>query len=70
MDAAAIGDFNKDGILDVLIHGFNTSTEANEYYVLPGKAGATFDLNNPVITPDGTGNHLRVQQPDPGGRRR
>jgi hypothetical protein len=28
----------------VLIHGFNGNTF--EYYVLPGKAGAAFDLDN------------------------
>jgi hypothetical protein len=51
----AIGDFNHDGIADVLIHGFNTSDTTNygnEFYFLPGTATATFNPNNAVISPD------------------
>jgi len=58
VDAFAVGDFNHDGILDVLIHGFNTSDDSsygNEYYVLPGKADGTFDPATSVISPDESG---------------
>ena len=58
VDAFAVGDFNHDGILDVLIHGFNTSDSSsygNEYYFLPGKAGAIFDPATSVISPDESG---------------
>ena len=53
VDAFAVGDFNHDGIPDVLIHGFNGNTF--EYYVLPGMADAAFDLDNTVISTDNTG---------------
>ena len=53
VDAFAVGDFNHDGIPDVLIHGYNGNTF--EYYVLPGKANAAFDLDNTVISTDNAG---------------
>jgi hypothetical protein len=53
VDAFAVGDFNHDGIPDVLIHGFNGNTF--EYYVLPGMADAAFDLDNTVISTDNSG---------------
>ena len=53
VDAFAVGDFNHDGIPDVLIHGFNGNTL--EYYVLPGMADAAFDLDNTVISTDNAG---------------
>jgi FG-GAP-like repeat len=55
VDAFATGDFNHDGIPDVLIHGFNntdTANAGNEYYVLPGKADGTYDSTMSVISPD------------------
>ena len=55
VDAFATGDFNHDGITDVLIHGFNSSDTANfgyEYYVLPGKADGTYDPTTSVISSD------------------
>ena len=58
VDAYAVGDFNHDGIPDVLIHGYNTSDSDNngyEYYVLPGLPGTSFDLSNTVISADNTG---------------
>ena len=58
IDAYAVGDFNHDGILDVLIHGFSSNDSAifgNEYYVLPGKAGAVFDPTTSVISADNSG---------------
>ncbi|WP_263352680.1 FG-GAP repeat domain-containing protein [Acidicapsa acidisoli] len=58
VDAFATGDFNHDGITDVLIHGFNntdTTSFGNEYYVLPGKAGGTYDPTTSVISPDKSG---------------
>jgi FG-GAP-like repeat/FG-GAP repeat len=57
IDALGVGDFNHDGIPDVLIHGLNTSETSygNEYYVLPGKAGAVFDPANSVLSPDTSG---------------
>jgi len=51
----ATGDFNHDGIADVLIHGFNTSDTTNygnEFYFLPGTATATFNPDNAVISQD------------------
>ena len=58
VDASAIGDFNHDGISDVLIHGFRTSSTAASgpvYYLLPGQAAGTFDPAKSVITADGSG---------------
>jgi len=58
IDASAIGDFNHDGISDVLIHGFrsgNTAASGNVYYVLPGQAGDAFDPAKSVISADGSG---------------
>jgi FG-GAP-like repeat/FG-GAP repeat len=58
IDAVGVGDFNHDGILDVLIHGFSTNQSAiygNEYYVLPGKAGSVFDPTTSVISADNSG---------------
>jgi len=58
VDAYGVGDFNHDGIPDVVIHGYNTSDSSSngfEYYVLPGLAGASFDLSNTVISADNTG---------------
>ena len=52
VDAFAVGDFNHDGIPDVLIHGFNGNTF--EYYVLPGMANAAFNLDTTVISTDPT----------------
>ncbi|HEX4322121.1 MAG TPA: VCBS repeat-containing protein [Acidobacteriaceae bacterium] len=51
----ATGDFNHDGITDILIHGFNTSDTTNygnEFYFLPGTATATFNPDNAVISSD------------------
>jgi hypothetical protein len=55
VDAFAVADFNHDGVPDVLIHGFSPSTKGNEYYVLPGKAGGTYDPTTSVISPDNSG---------------
>lgn len=58
IDAFATGDFNHDGITDVLIHGFNnsdTTSHGNEYYVLPGKADGTYDPTMSVISADTSG---------------
>ena len=59
VDAFAIGDFNHDGVADVLIHGYNGDANSpdfgNEYYVLPGKSGGTFDPATSVISPDKSG---------------
>ena len=54
IDAYSVGDFNHDGILDVLIHGYSLQGGAYgyAYYVLPGKAGATFDTSSAVISGD------------------
>ena len=52
VDAFAVGDFNHDGIPDVLIHGYNGNTF--EYYVLPGMANAAFNLDTTVISTDPT----------------
>jgi len=51
IDAYAIADFNgKKGYPDVLLHGFNGNT--NQYYLLPGRAGNTFDPKSGVISVD------------------
>jgi hypothetical protein len=57
IDAVGVGDFNHDGILDVVIHGLNTSDSnyGYEYYVLPGEAGAVFNPANSVLSPDTSG---------------
>ena len=54
VDAFAVGDFNHDGSPDVLIHGYSSQTQANEYYVLPGNSDGTFNANS-KISPDNSG---------------
>lgn len=55
VDATAIGDFNKDGIPDVVIHGFNSTATENEYYVLFGKSDGTYDPTTSVLSVDNSG---------------
>ncbi|MGB6686927.1 MAG: FG-GAP-like repeat-containing protein [Terracidiphilus sp.] len=59
VDAFAVADFNHDGVTDVLIHGYNGDANSpdfgNEYYVLPGKSGGTFDPATSVLSPDKSG---------------
>ena len=66
VDAFAIGDFNHDGITDVLIHGYNSSNEANsgnEFYVLPGQTGTAFDLTKGVASDDNSGIYCDCNNP-------
>ena len=55
VDAFAVADFNHDGYPDVLVHGYSTQTEGNEYYVLPGDSAGTYNVNSSVISPDYSG---------------
>ena len=50
VDTYAIGDFNHDGLPDVLLHGFGGN--GNQYYLLPGTAGGGFNPTNGVTSPD------------------
>jgi FG-GAP-like repeat len=50
IDAYAIGDFNHDGLPDVLLHG--PGGNVKQYYLLPGTAGGGFDPTKPVISLD------------------
>jgi FG-GAP-like repeat len=50
VDTYAIGDFNHDGLPDVLLHGFGGN--GNQYYLLPGTAGGGFDPTKGVTSPD------------------
>jgi hypothetical protein len=60
VDAFAVGDFNHDGVSDVLIHGYNSaagyaSAYQYVYYVLPGTAGGKYDLAAGVVSTDKSG---------------
>lgn len=61
--AYAVADFNHDGIPDILLYGTpaNTGTvpvsgsNGNEIYVLPGKAGGTYNQAAAIFSPDNSG---------------
>lgn len=50
-DSFGIGDFNHDGVPDVVIRG-GTTQRVPQYYVLPGKSDGTFDIKSTLISPD------------------
>ena len=55
-DAYAIGDFNKDGIPDVMIHATNaTSTSSSEYFMVTGNGDGTFNLAGTTVSSDDSG---------------
>ncbi len=48
VDANAVADFTHDGNQDVLLHGFNGTS--NEFYVLPGTAGGGYAATGIIST--------------------
>ncbi len=54
-DGMAVGDFNHDGIPDLLLHTSNFSTNSSSYLVLPGKADGSFNIANTITSSDTSG---------------
>lgn len=54
-DGTAVGDFNHDGVQDIVIHGSNQATNSGEYFVVPGKPDGTFDVTNTIASTDNSG---------------
>lgn len=50
IDSYAVGDFNHDGLPDVMLHGFGGN--GNQYYLLPGTTGGGFDPTKGTTSPD------------------
>jgi hypothetical protein len=57
VDGFSVGDFNADGIPDLLMHATfrNFPTSSSEYYVVLGKGDGTFDLAGTNVSSDDTG---------------
>jgi len=53
VDAFEVGDFNHDGIPDLLLHG--TGDYGVEYFTLPGTANGSYDQTVSITSPDKSG---------------